>query len=82
MNIKIVIKAHERAEDGKLVEVNSELWAGEIALEQKEIYVAKISVIAQGEPHPICDIPFSLGEGHYLWVPPENTWPDMEEKAE
>lgn len=45
------------------------VWSGDMEILQDRIYVTKISLIAEGEPRPICDIPFSLNRGYYLWIP-------------
>lgn len=37
-------------------------------------YLAKISVIAEGVVHPICEVPFNPHSGYYQWVPvPDST---------
>lgn len=49
----------------------SEVWSGELEIIPKGVYLLKMSVIAEGEPHPIVEVPFSIGIGHWLWVPPD-----------
>lgn len=50
------------------------IWEGDIEILRENVYVTKISIIADGEdmPQPICDIPFSMNKGYYLWVPAIN----------
>ena len=55
--------------DQKYVRTAQEIWKGELELPDG-VLVMKVSVIAEGQPHPICDIPFSLTEGHWRWIPP------------
>lgn len=48
----------------------AEVWRGDLDIEKEGIYLTQLSIIADGEIHPICDIPFSMTAGHYQWVPP------------
>ena len=50
---------------------DSEVWSGELDIIPEGVYLTKISVIAEGIEHPICEIPFAIGIGHWIWVPPE-----------
>lgn len=50
---------------------NSEVWRGDMEILGENVYLLRLSVLADGEPQPICDVPFSLGSGYYMWVPPE-----------
>jgi hypothetical protein len=73
MKVKIVIQTMEPGSDNESWDTrNSEVWSGELAILKEGVYVAKVSLIGEGEPQPICDIPFSLGVGHYRWIPPDN----------
>lgn len=69
MKIKIVVNGMEGipGQPG-CIRHSAEVWSGEMNIAEG-IYVTKISVIAEGEPHPICDVPFSLTEGHWMWIP-------------
>lgn len=49
----------------------SEVWRGDMEILNENTYLLRLSVLAEGEPQPICDVPFSLGSGYYMWVPPE-----------
>lgn len=49
----------------------SEVWRGDLEIMSEREYLLKISVLADGEPQPICDIPFAIGIGHWLWIPPD-----------
>lgn len=66
MKIRIVIEDHE---GDPTRQAKSEVWSGEIDILKDNVYVTKISILADGEPMPICDIPFSLNKGWYMWVP-------------
>lgn len=48
------------------VRTAQEIWKGELEI-PSGVLLMKVSVIAEGEPHPICDIPFSLTEGYWSW---------------
>lgn len=50
---------------------NSEVWRGDMEILRENTYLLRLSVLADGEPQPICDVPFSLGSGYYMWIPPE-----------
>ena len=74
MQIRIIINALEVNNDNpdQLWRMTSEVFRGDIdILKETGRYITKISIIAEGEPQPICDIPFSLAEGHYMWIPPD-----------
>jgi len=68
MKVKIIVSA---LESGEFIETHSEVWSGEIEILRDNVYLTSISIMAEGEMQPICQIPFSLGKGHYLWIPPE-----------
>lgn len=82
MKIRIVIQDYEMPDTGSVGvdaagmmvyaarQRHIQVWSGEIDIERDNIYVTKISIIADGEPQPICDVPFSLNRGYYMWVPP------------
>lgn len=70
MKVKIIINTME-PENGELNERRSEIWSGELELRHPNEYLTKISVIAQGIAHPICEVPFSPYIGYYRWIPPE-----------
>lgn len=77
MKVKLVIQTQVASEDGITgYRRSSEIWSGDIDLNlDKGEYLAKLSVIAEGQPQPICDIPFSLGIGYYMWIPPDPSYP-------
>jgi hypothetical protein len=68
MRIKMVIDTHKEGEEGNH---RSVVWEGELEILDKREYLMMISVMAEGEMQPICQIPFAVGMGHYLWVPPD-----------
>lgn len=82
VKIKIVIntaKVHV-SDSGKMNYSNqrsSEVWSGEFEILEEEEYLTKISIIGEGVPHPICDIPFALGIGHWRWIPAVNEPPEL-----
>jgi hypothetical protein len=76
MKVKIVVAALEDKEPGGLdqfqqrtEETRSVIWEGELDILRDNIYITKISVIGEGEEHPIVDIPFSLDQGWWQWMP-------------
>ena len=50
----------------------AEIWRGEINIEDKKEYLTRIVMIADGQEHPICDIPFAIGSGYWAWIPGDN----------
>jgi hypothetical protein len=75
MKVKIVINTVE-VNDGKVSEEDrSEVWSGELDILRENVYLTKLSIIAEGEPQPICDIPFSLATGYWAWIPPNRDEP-------
>lgn len=76
MQIRIVINSVN--EPGSEEENRSEVWSGDIEILDGTIYITKISILGDGQPQPICDIPFAIGKGYYVWVPGElgDTDPD------
>jgi len=73
MKVKIVIQTMKAGEKGI---TRSEVWSGEMEILDDSEYLAKLSIIAEGEAQPIVDMPFAIGIGHYIWVPPD---PGIEE---
>lgn len=69
MKIKIIVNGMEGipGQPG-CIRHSAEVWSGEMDINEG-IYVTKISVIAEEQAHPICDVPFSLTEGHWMWIP-------------
>jgi hypothetical protein len=67
MKVKIVIDTRVEGQEGMN---RSPIWEGELEILNEEEYLMMISVMAEGEMQPICQIPFALGLGHYVWVPP------------
>jgi hypothetical protein len=49
---------------------SSEVWSGELEIKPENAYLLKFSIIAEGQAHPIVDVPFSTSLGHWIWVPP------------
>lgn len=77
MKIKIIINSIESApEQQGYWQHSTEVWSGEMDILEEGTYLTKISLIAEGQPQPICDIPFSLNSGYYMWVPPETAYED------
>jgi len=67
MKAKIVITTADESGDHK----RSEIWAGEMEILDKTEYLLRFSVIAEGQPQPLVDVPFALGMGHWIWLPDE-----------
>lgn len=81
MHLKFILNTLERpSKEGGMVRTSQEIWSGEMQLPDG-VLVMKVSVIAEGEPHPICDVPFSLTEGYWEWHPPEAEYGEEVEKV-
>jgi hypothetical protein len=80
MKCKIVIETFLMTEKGegpfdyKGMRTRAEVWSGELELKRDDEYLSKISIIAEGEEHPICDVPFALDIGYWQWVPPSTAY--------
>ncbi len=48
-----------------------EVWRGDLDIIPENIYLLKLSLLGEGEPRPLCDMPFSTGVGYWLWFSPE-----------
>lgn len=71
MKIKIVINTMTLDNEAESSTKRwAEVWSGEMDILEKGEYLTKISIIAEGMAHPICDIPFSPIEGYWQWIPP------------
>lgn len=84
MKLKFVLNTLEGFDKGEAfnqtyVRTAQEIWNGEIDLPDG-VLVMKVSVIAEGQPHPICDVPFSLTEGYWTWHSPEAEYGEEVEK--
>jgi hypothetical protein len=69
MKCQIVIETRQAEQEGNN---RSKIWEGELEIKDKDEYLMLISVLAEGQPQPICQVPFAIGIGHYLWIPPDN----------
>ena len=70
MKISIIIST---IQEGQTESNRSKVWEGELEILRDQEYLTMISVMAEGEMQPICQIPFALGIGHYVWIAPDNT---------
>ena len=70
MKIKIIINTRKADQES---DNRSVVWEGDLEILDKEEYLMKILMIGEGQPQPLCDIPFAIGIGHYLWFPPDNS---------
>lgn len=83
MKVKIVINTMEIDPGGKGARYrSSEVWSGELNILPKGEYLTKISIIADGIEHPICDVPFSLSMGYWQWIPPLVDSDELEEREQ
>jgi hypothetical protein len=71
MKVRIVINTRRAEQDG---DNRSTIWEGELEIKDKDEYLTMISVIGEGQPQPICQVPFAIGIGHYLWIPPDKEY--------
>ena len=67
MKCQIIIDTIVDGEDGLH---RSKIWEGELEILDKHEYLVLVSVMAEGELHPICQIPFAKDIGHFVWIPP------------
>lgn len=80
MKVKIVINTMTIDNEAEVSTKRwSEVWSGEMDILEEGEYLTKISLIAEGQAHPICDVPFSIMEGYWQWVPPLTDDEDLEE---
>lgn len=70
MKVKIALTTVDTS-GGKIGMRHSVVWEGELSILRDTEYLTKITLIGEGEPQPLCDIPFAIGIGHYLWIPPD-----------
>jgi len=75
VKIKIVINTRKAEEHG---DNRAVIWEGELEILDKEEYLTMISMIGEGQPQPLCMIPFAIGIGHYLWIPPDAGYERLE----
>jgi hypothetical protein len=68
MKIKILIDTQA---DGQTEMNRSQVWEGELDILNENEYLMLISMMIEGEAHPIVQVPFSKGIGHYIWIPPD-----------
>ena len=77
MKVKIVIDTAHAEDGGKH---RSQIWEGELEIKDKNEYLMMISVMAEGQPQPICQVPFAIGIGHYLWIPPDHEYQNISDR--
>lgn len=72
MRVKIIIQMTEMQEHdlNQIQTRHAEIFNGELDIAPKGEYLTKISLIAEGYEHPICDVPFSPIVGYWKWIPP------------
>lgn len=82
VKLKFVLNTLEPTDPNSsgFVRTSQEIWKGEMDLPDG-VLVMKVSVIAEGQPHPICDVPFSLTEGYWKWIPPEGEYGEEVERV-
>lgn len=69
MKCKIVVEDVTHLYEGTRLEFSrTQVWEGELELLPEQVYMTKVSIIAEGREHPVCDIPFSMDTGHWIWV--------------
>lgn len=50
----------------------SQVLEQDVEILDKRLYITKVSILGEGEPQPICEVPFAIGCGYYLWIPPSH----------
>ena len=76
MKIKIVIDTAD--ENGEPM-ARSQVWEGELDILNDKEYLTRISIMAEGKEHPVCQVPFSPGIGYYQWIAPDKKYEEGEE---
>lgn len=71
MKAKIVITTASVEESEYQGMKRSEVWNGELDILDNREYLLRFSIIAEGQPQPIVDVPFAIGMGHWIWIPPD-----------
>lgn len=67
MKCKIIINTLNYPDEGDSYMASSEIWSGELELLNEHEYLMKLSLIAEGKEHPLCDMPFGIDIGHWRW---------------
>lgn len=75
MKVSIIITTQKAEESGMH---RSKVWEGEIEILDHQEYLTMISIMGEGQPQPICQVPFAIGIGHYLWIAPDSSWENVE----
>lgn len=75
MKIQIIIDTHVADENGLH---RAKVWEGEMEIHNDREYITLISIMADGQPQPICQVPFAIGIGHYQWIAPDPVIQDEE----
>lgn len=78
MKAKIVITTASVEDAEYQGHKRSEVWSGELDILDEREYLLRFSIIAEGQPQPIVDVPFAIGIGHWVWVPPDPEHQDEE----
>lgn len=78
VKVKIIINTRKAEEDR---DNRSCIWEGELEILDKDEHLMLISVMAEGQPQPICQVPFAIGIGHYLWIPPDRSYENYDEDS-
>lgn len=75
MKVKIIINTRHAEQHG---DNRSQIWEGELEIKDHQEYLTMVSVMAEGQPQPICQVPFAIGIGHYQWIPPDRNYENYE----
>ncbi len=43
-------------------------------------YLLRMSLFAGSGEHPLCEVPFAYGIGHWRWIPPTGDWDDLDDQ--
>lgn len=49
----------------------SEIWSGDMDILDDREYLLRFCIIVEGQPQPIVDVPFAIGIGQWVWIPPD-----------
>ena len=70
----MVITTQKAEESGQH---RSVIWEGDLEILDENEYLMMISMIGEGQPQPLVTVPFGLGIGHYVWIPPNNEYESL-----
>lgn len=71
MKVQIIIDTVKEGENLFTGTNRSKVWEGELEIIDEKEYLVLITIMGEGMPQPIVQLPFAKGIGHYIWIPPD-----------